>query len=268
MTQRPAGATRAACIVLVLATALIAAGSARAQAPAVDELLARVFASKQRGSYRLTADFNAVLTLHYQHRAFTALANGSFNEWQQTGEPKRRKVHIHDLRLPFLLRPFRAALKSLIEQRVETQSEDPSAFHAHDVFILDERADARYVLGGIRRDIVTEAIDRYRSSADKEDLATRRAVAKWLYTSPTMQNWIVRPGPPYALEALVDEAGLIYSLQAFYHWGRAGTTISYTLFDGHPVWREVALDLAGEPSIGEMRGQLVLTFANHCLNCP
>ncbi len=255
-------------LVLVLATALVAVAPVRAEGPTVDELLARVAASKAQGAYRMTADFNAVLTVQYQNQPFAASATGSYREWQQTGEPRRRKVRIHDLRLPLLLRPFRGALRSLIEQRLETQSEDPKSFHAHDFFILEERSGGRYVLAGVRRDIVTEAITRHKSSADKGDPATRRAVARWLYTSASMQSWIVRSGPPYAMEVLVDEDGLIYSLETLYEWGRAGTSISYMELEGRHVWKEVALNLAGDSSMGGLKGHAILTFANHCFNCP
>lgn len=269
MRNPPARVLRGLCLALAVATSLVAAGPARAQAPAIDELLIRIFASKHQTPYELTADFDALLKLTYQGGAFAALAAGSFKEWQQTGEARRRKIHIRELRLPFLLRPFRRALKNLIEQRVETQPDDPNAFHAHDFFILEERPDGRYLIAGVRRDIVTETIEHYRAIADWHDPATRRAVAKWLYTSPSMRSWIAQPGPPYAFEAIVDETGLIYALSAFYHWGRADSTFSYTWLESHPVWKEVALDLISESSgIGEMRGQLVLTFANHCLNCP
>jgi len=103
------------------------------------------------------------------------------------------------------------------------QSEDPRAFHGHDFFILSAQPDGRFVLIGIHQRIVTDAFERYGRTADRDDPATRRAVARWLYTSPTMRASLARPGPPYAFEAVVSDAGMLHSLTAFYHWGQVAT---------------------------------------------
>lgn len=241
---------------------------ARAEAPSVDALLARLFAAKHRAAYELRADFNGTLTLVVAGSRLTAVAAGTFREWHQPGEPKKRKVLLRHLHLPLLLRPFSRSLRNTIEQKIETQSEDPEAFHGHDFIILEARPDSRYTLVGIRRDIVDDAIDRYAPLIDKQDPATRRAVVKWLYTSPTMRSAIVRPGPPYAFEVAVDDAGLIYELGALYNWGRVNTKITYTMADGEPVWQEVASDVVSDLSgVGRVEGRLVLNFANHCMNC-
>ncbi len=254
-----------AAAIVVMQLLVLPAG---AEEPSVDDLLVRLFAPKHKAPFELTADFAGALTLAFGRSRLTAEAVGSFKEWHRVGEPRRRKVTIHRLDLPLLLRPFAGALRSTIEQRVEMQSEDPETFHAHDFFILEVHPEGRYVLAGVRRDIVDDAFQRYGSGVDGQDLATRRAVARWLFTSTAMHSWIVRPGPPYALEATVDAAGFLYELTALYHWGQVGTRFAYTVVSGEPVWREVVSDVMTDPTgPSSFTGQLTLTFANHCINC-
>lgn len=148
------------------------------------------------------------------------------------------------------------------------QSEDPRAFHGHDFFILSAQPDGRFVLIGIHQRIVTDAFERYGRTADRDDPATRRAVARWLYTSPTMRASLARPGPPYAFEAVVSDAGMLHSLTAFYYWGQVATGFTDVTVAGVPVWRTVTADVVSEvPGLGPVRGRLRLHFFNHCLNC-
>lgn len=269
MSRRTAGSLRGLSLVLTWVVVLAMAPPAPAQAPSVDALITRVFAPKHRTPYELTADFSGILTLIVRGSQLRAFATGSFKEWQKAGEPRRRKTSIYQLHLPAVLRPFNGALRSVLEERIEIPSEDPSAFHEHDFFILQAQPESRYVIAGVRRDIVDETIDRYNPSADKQDFATRRAVARWLYTSMAIRSGVPRPGPPYAVEAIVDEAGLIHELTAFYSWGRVSTRFAYMFLNGEPVWREVVSELIGEMSgLGSVNGRLAFILANHCMNCP
>lgn len=234
--------------------------------PTVDSLLARVFASEDKTPYELTADFSGTLTLVVRGTKTTAVATGSFVESRGADGVRKRKVNITRLDLPVLLRPFGASVRRIIEEKVETQSESPETFHEHDIFILGEQR-GRYVLVGVQRAIVEGAIDRYGKPQDKRDPEVRRRIARWLWTSPQREN-IVRPGPPYALRATVDEAGLIYELTLFYNWGEVGTRISYVEVNKQAVWRTVSADANSEVAgFGRVDGVMMLTFTNHCVNC-
>ena len=258
--------TCAATIVL-LVTALTGgiAAPARSQ-PTVDALLARIFSSEDKTPYELTADFSGTLTLLIRGAKTTAVAAGSFVESRGADGVRRRKVTVTRLDLPLLLRPFAASVRRIIEEKVEAQSETPETFHEHDLFILSEQR-GRYVLVGVQRAIVDAAIDRYGKAQDKRDPEVRRRIARWLWTSPQREN-IVRPGPPYALRATVDEAGLVYELTLFYNWGDVGTRITYIEFNKQAVWRTVSADSNSEVAgFGRVDGVMVLTFSNHCVNC-
>ena len=238
---------------------------ARSQ-PTVDTLLARLFGSEDTTPYELTADFSGTLTLVVRGAKTTAVADGSYVESRGADGVRRRKVTITRLDLPFLLRPFGASVRRIIEEKVETQSESPETFHAHDIFILGEQH-GRYVLVGVHRAIVDAAIDRYGKPQDKRDPEVRRRIAHWLWTSPQREN-IVRPGPPYALSTTVDESGLIYELTLFYNWGEVGTRIFYVEVNKQAVWRTVSADAISEVAgFGRVDGVMVLHFTNHCVNC-
>ncbi len=242
--------------------------SFRGQDVQVDTLLARVLGTEDQDTYELTADFKGAFNVVVRGSPFTAYAVGTYRETRKAGEARRRKITLQHLDLPLLLRPFSGVLQRAIEGKVELQSDNPETFYAHDIFMLEEPTGRRYVLGGVHRDIVDEAIDRYGHAGDKKDPAIRRNIARWLYTSPTMRSWIVRPGPPYALRTVIDDSGLIYDLGLFYNWGQIGTKISYLVVNGQSVWREVVTDTVSELSgHGRVDGQLTLTFSNHCLNC-
>lgn len=238
---------------------------ARSQ-PTVDSLLARVFSAEDKTPYELTADFDGTLTLIVRGTKTTAVAAGSFVESRGADGVRKRKVTITRLDLPILLRPFGNSVRRIIEEKVETQSESPETFHEHDIFILSEQR-GRYVLVGVQREIVDEAIDKYGKPQDKRDPEVRRRIARWLWTSPQREN-IVRPGPPYALRATVDEAGLIYELTLLYNWGEVGTRIAYVDLNKQAVWRTLSADAISEVAgFGRVDGVMVLNFTNHCVNC-
>lgn len=266
--RRPSVAGIFASLTIALAIALVAGGPTHAQAPAVDILLTRLFGSEDRTPYELTADFNAQLVLSVRGGRLEVNAEGTFLEWRGTDGHRRRKVTIRKLDLPLLLRPFSGSVRRVIEEKIETQAETPETFHAHDMFILTELPGTRYTLAGVHRSIVDEAIDRYGQPEYKRDTATRRKIAQWLFTAPTMREFLVHPGPPYALRAIIDEDGQLYELVLFYNWGEVSTRISYALLNGRPVWRQILADTVSDLSgIGRVDGQLVLNFFNYCANC-
>lgn len=251
-----------------LLLALIFAVPAGAQAPSVDALLARLFSTDDKTPYELTADFAGTLALSVRGSTLTAVAGGSFLEFRGTDGIKRRKVQITRLDLPVLLRPIRGTIRRVIEEKVETQAETPETFHAHDIFIHGELPGRRYILVGVHRAIVDDAIDRFGRPEDKRNVEIRRRIARWLYTAPGRRETIVRPGPPYALLVILDEAGTMYELTLFYDWGEVGTRISYASVGGQPVWRQVSADAISElAGFGRVDGKLNLTFSNHCVNC-
>lgn len=257
----PIGATA------VIATALAWAMAAPAPSqPSVDTLLARVFGSEDKTPYELTADFSGTLTLIVHGARSTAVAAGSFVESRGPDGIRKRKVDIKKLDLPVLLRPFRATVQRIIEERVETQSESPETFHEHDIFILMAQRD-RYVLVGVQRDIIDAAIDKYGTPQDKQNPEVRRLIARWLWTGPQRKR-LARPGGPYALRAVVDEQGLLYELTLYYNWGEVGTRISYVEVNRQPVWRTVAADAVSDiAGLGRVDGVMLLNFTNHCVNC-
>lgn len=255
----------AAAAVMAAAIAAGMAAPARSQ-PAVDTLLARVFRSEDKTPYELTADFSGTLTLVVRGTKLTAIAAGSFREWRGADGVRRRKVNVTQLDLPVLLRPFAASVRKIIEEKVETQSETPEAFHDHDVFILSEER-GRYTLIGVQRGIVDDTIDRYGKPQDRRDPEVRRRIARWLWTGSRRET-IVRPGPPYALRAIVDERGLIHELTLFYDWGEVGTRIAYAEVNRQPVWRSISADAISDISgFGRVDGVMILNFSNHCVNC-
>jgi hypothetical protein len=249
-------------------TVAIGAGTAvpASSQPSVDSLLARIFSSEDKTPYDLTADFDGTLTLVVRGSKTTAVAAGSFREWRGADGVRRRRVDIKKLDLPVLLRPFGGSIRRIIEEKVETQSETPETFTEHDIFILGEQQ-GRYVLIGVQRAIVDEAIKKYGKPQDGKDPEVRRRIARWLWTSPQREN-IIRPGPPYALRAVVNDGGLIYELVLYYNWGEVGTRISYIEVNKQPVWRSVSADAISDVSgMGRVNGVMTLNFTNHCLNC-
>jgi hypothetical protein len=166
------------------------------------------------------------------------------------------------------LRPFTGTLRRTLEDKVEAQADAPEAFLQHDVFIVTRLPAGRYVLAGVQRSIVTDAITRFGRAKDQEDTLTRREIARWLYTSAAMRSFLVRAGPPYAFRAVVDDTGLLHELVLSYDWGALSTKVDFVVVNGQPVARRIVADTASEVSgVGRVTGQLLLTFSNHCVNC-
>jgi hypothetical protein len=257
-------------IMVALAAALILPAAAAAQGPTVDQLLERIFGSETTDPYYETADFAARLNLNVRGVKLGATAAGSFVEFRdQKGGPIRRKIDIKQLDLPVLLRPFAGTIRRVIQEKGELQSENPGDYTDHDFFILEQRADKKYVVVGVRRDRVSQAIVRFgRGKFDKQNTDDRRAVAKWLYTSPTMKEFLQVPGGAYAAIFVTDETGRVYEQALLYDWGRVGTKITWGQASGNWVWKQLDSDVVSDVSgFGRVTGDAILTFSNHCWTC-
>ncbi len=256
-------------VAALLTAVLVMALPARAQSLTIDTLLARIFSTDDQTPYDLTANFTGTLTVGVKDGRWVGVATGSFHEWRLKGQQRHWRVSVEQLDLPTLLRPFSGPLRRAIEERAAMQSESLEALRSHELFIFAEQPGGRYVLGGIRRDLVDEAIDRYGHAADKRDPATRRAIARWLYTAPTMRDWIVRRGGPYSLQAVADDTGLVHTVTLNYNWGRLDLTFAYVTVGGHVLWREVSSAVISEiDGIGHVTGHLTLTFSQHRFAVP
>jgi hypothetical protein len=256
--------TLAAAIVLSLQTS----GAVRAQ-PSVDALIAQIFGTHDAAPYELQAHFRGAFSLTTNASSTEGTAAGLFREWRMPCEFRRWKVTVQEITLPWLLRPFSGAVRTAIEEKAEAQTEALENFRNYDVFLSEEQAGGRYALAGLRRDVVDEAITRYGKSADKQDEATRRTIAQWLVTSPSMQGWAKRPGPlPYALNVMADESGLIQEVQLFYERSQVGMKFSYIQVGELRAWKEVLSTFASSNAkgLGHLEGQLRLGFANYKLD--
>jgi hypothetical protein len=257
-------------IIAGVAAAVILPAAVAAQGPTVDQLLERIFGSETTDPYYETADFAARLNLNVRGLRLAATASGSFAEFrEQKGGPIRRKIDIKQLDLPVLLRPFAGTVRRLIQEKGELQSENPGDYTDHDFFILEQRADKKYVVVGVRRDRVSQAIARFgRGKFDKQNTDDRRAVAKWLYTSPTMKEFLQAPGGAYAAVFITDELGRVYEQALLYDWGRVGTKITWGQASGVWIWKQLDSDVVSDvPGFGRVTGDAVLTFSNHCWTC-
>lgn len=243
-------------------------GEAQPQPVTVDYLLQKLFGTDNKPVYDLTADFTGVLTVTFKNGRLVVEAEGSFHEWRSPDGSKHRHVVIRNLSVPFLLRPFVQSLRRTVAERIEAQAENPEIFYAHDLFISAELPDSVYAVTGVHRALVDEAIDRYGKPEDKADPETRRKIAQWLFTSPTMHDFIVRPGPPYALQAKIDDTGLLHELTVFYDWGQVSTHIDFVTVNGRTVWSNLVADTVSTlPGVGLVTGQLSLNLTNHCVDC-
>ncbi len=261
--------SRAICLFLpVTALSLAVSASPALGQVSVEMLIGRITSADSRDPYELSADFQATLVLVAGGSRTTGVAAGSFREFRHPSEPRRWKITVQRLDLPLLLRPFAGAVRRLIEERAESQSESIENFRSHDFFIQEERG-GQYVLAGVRRDLVDEAIDRYGQASYKADPETRRRIARWLFTSPSMRGFVVRSGPPYAMRLVVDEQGLVYESGLFYNWGEAVTKITYTTIGGHPAWHDVQSTVASEVAgLGHVDGLLSLSIRNYTIVMP
>jgi hypothetical protein len=236
---------------------------ARAQEP-VETLIAQIFGTKDAAAYELQAHVRGMFSLTTGGGFIAGKAAGTFREWRTPGF-RRWRITVQELELPWLLRPFSGAARASIEQRVEAQSEAFENLQNYDVFIFEELAGGQVVLVGLRRDLVDEAITRYGRSVDKQDVASRRTIARWLFTAPSMQTWIKRAGQPYALKVVTDESGLVHELQVSYERSQVGMKFSYLTVGDQPAWKEVLSTFANSNAkgLGHVEGQLKLGFADY-----
>lgn len=259
---------RLALLGAAMAGTLAAAGPAGAVPDLVDALLARLFGVGESAPYVLTADFSGYLFVSLGGTRLRADATGTFQEWRGSDHVRRRSVRLQTLRLPLLLRPFAGTLRRTLEEQVEAQADTPETFLQHDVFLLTALPAGRFILAGVQRSIVTDAVERFGWPEDRANTLTRREIARWLYTSPAMRGTLVRAGPPYAFRAVVDDAGLLHELILYYDWGAISTRVEFVTVSNQPVARQIVADTATELSgVGRVAGQMILTLFNHCVNC-
>ncbi len=253
---------------MVLLVALTASGVASAQALTVDVLIARLVTEPNTQPYQLTADFTTRATLNMSTGKFTVAAVGTMIESRTAGlDPRRRKATITKMDVPLLLRPFSNSIRQTLTDMIETERRFAEFVPLFDIFIQQELGGGRFMLGGVRQDIVTEVMTKYGQAAYTKDPIARRAIARWLF-APSQRASIVRGGASYAVSALVDEAGLVHQLTLFYEWGVLGNRFSFVTVGGRSFWREVVGDTSTElTSIGRVDGVIVIQFSNHCLNC-
>ena len=251
--------------VLVLATQV--ALPTRAQ-ESVETLITQIFGTKDSAAYELQAHVHGMFSLTTGSGFIAGTAAGNFREWRVPGGSRRWRVTVQELQLPWLLRPFSKTIRASIEKKVEEQSEAFQSFRDYDVFIPDEQTGGQTVLVGLRRDLVDEAITRFGRSADMQDVASRREIAEWLFTAPSMQSWIRRGGQPYALKVVTDETGLVQELQVFYERSQVGMKFTYLTIGAQPAWKEVLSTFANSNAkgLGRLEGQLKLGFADHKLD--
>ncbi|MBM3470853.1 MAG: hypothetical protein FJX73_08695 [Armatimonadetes bacterium] len=249
---------------------LLLAVPALAQGLSIDALVSRILADPNPQPYTMAADFTARMVFNMTTGRISVYAAGTLLESRAAlGEPRRRKATLTRLDIPLLLRPFSSSIRRTVTDLVEAEPRPGEFLPTQDVFIVEERAGGRTLVGGVRQDIVTDTMTRYGQTANLRDPASRRAIARWLW-SPTQRASIVRGGPgPYMLSALVDEAGLLYQLSLFYDWGELSNRFAFASVGGRPFWREVITDTSSEfMGLGRVDATIALQISNHCLNCP
>jgi hypothetical protein len=256
--------------VTCISTLIAAAQPARGEHISIDALLARMLQEPHPEPYTLTADFTAAIAMRFPGGSLAAGATGSFIQSRSAaGQPSRRKATISRLDLPLALQPFSEIIRRFIVDLVEAEHRPGDHLPQHDIFIVEARAPGRHLIGGVRTDIVTQAMIRYGRAALVDDIAVRRAIARWLW-SPIQRPAIVRPGPgPYMIAAVVDGEGLVHELVLSYDWGQVGSRISFVAVGGRPFWREAVINSSFKPGgVGRVDARMVLRFQNHCLDCP
>lgn len=254
-------------VAAVVALAVLGGLPAYAQTPIEDpERIVRLLDQRTGPSYELTSEFKGALTLWLGDGRYVVAAWGQVRESRRAGEARKVDATVLKIHLPLLLRPAAGSVASVIEQLIETQAEDARNLTSHDVVLLEKRRDGRFYLGGIRHDIVDEAIARYRAGVDAEDPFVRRAIARWLLTTPSMRQWIRRSGPPYAFGALIDEAGHLFESAVSYDWGEVGNKVSYTSVQDIAAWQQLTLNVTGQvKGLGQVTGRLEMSFSDHRL---
>lgn len=256
-------------LLFALCAAMLCVPVAEAQRITIDALLQRVYTEPNPEPFTMAADFKADFTLSLASGKFTVRTAGTIVESRAVhGEFKRRKATVTRIDMPLVLRPFAGAIRKSLTDLIEVEQRPGEILPAQDLFIAEERPDGRYLIGGVRKDIVTQSMRRYNQAANLDDNDARRAIARWLW-SPSQRASIVRPGGPYMLTALVDENGLVHQLTLAYEWGQVSNKITFVTIGGHAFWREVLSETSSEMAgMGRVDGNLVLQVANHCLNCP
>lgn len=253
---------------VALWTTLLIATVVHAQGMSVDMLLARVTTEPDQQPYTLTADFTARLMLNIPTGVVPITGAGSLVESRPAvGQSRQRRVTVTSLQVPILLRPFSSGVRDALKNMIESEPKAVEFLHTLDVFVVDELPGGRYQVGGVRQDIVTEVITKYRQTAMLRDVTARRAIAKWLH-SPSQRASIVRGGGVYMLTAVVDEAGVVHDLTLFYEWGHIRSQATFVTIGGRSFWKDVASDTSTlVAGLGRVDGHLVLHITNHCLNC-
>jgi hypothetical protein len=247
---------------------LVCAGLAQAQTVTVDSLIAKVVSEPNPQPYTLTADFSASLVMTLSTGKVPVHAVGTLFETRTvSGQPRTRKATVTRVDLPVLLRPFSNSVRTILAGLIEAEQKPAELVPTLDIFIQEERNDGRYLLGGVRQDIVTEIMTKYNQQALLKDPTARRAFARWLF-SPSQRPTIVRSGPAYAMATTVDDAGLVHHLTLFFDWGQVSSRLTFVMVGGRPFWREVTSEGTSEiPGLGRVFGTMVLQVTNHCLNC-
>lgn len=254
-------------VAAILMLAARPAVPSRAQ-ESVDALIAQIFGAKDAAAYELQAHVRGMFALTTGSGYIAGTAAGNFVEWRIPGGSRRWRVTVQSLELPWFLRPFSGTVRASIEKKVEEQSEAFQSFRDYEVFISDEQAGDNTILIGVRRDLVDEAITRFGRSVDMKDVATRREIAEWLFTAPSMQSWIKRAGQPYALKVVTDESGLVHELQVYYERSQVRMQFTYLTVGTQPAWKEVLSTFANSNAkgLGRVEGQLKLGFADYKLD--
>lgn len=253
---------------VVLGSTLLIATVACAQGVNVDLLLARVITEPDQQPYTLSADFTAHLKLNITTGTVPITAAGSlFESRPAAGEARRRRVTTTSLQIPILLRPFSSQIRDALKNMIESEPKAAEFLHNLDVFVVDELPGGRYTVGGVRQDIVTEVMTKYKQTALLRDVTARRAIAKWLH-SPSQRASIVRGGGVYMLTAVVDEVGVVHDLTLLYDWGHIRSQTTFMTIGGRSFWKDVNSDTSTlVAGLGRVDGHLVLNITNHCLNC-
>ncbi len=253
-----------ALVVLVLTIPSLAQGLS------IDTLIARILTDPYPQPYTMTADFSARMIFNMTTGRIDVFAAGTILESRAAaGEPRRRKATLTRLDIPLLLRPFASSIRRTVTDLVEAEPRPAEFLPTMDVFIVEERPGGRALVGGVRQDIVTDTMVRYNQAANLKDPASRRAIARWLWSPPKRPS-IVRGGPgPYMISAMADEAGLLHQLSLFYDWGELSNRFAFASVSGRPFWREIVTDTSSEfVGLGRVDATIALQITNHCLNCP
>ncbi len=250
------------CITLLIATVAFAQGMS------VDLLVARAISEPDQQPFTLNADFTSRMLLNISTGTVPITGAGSLVESRPAaGEPRRRRVTVTSLQVPLLLRPFTSAVRDALKNMIESEPKAAEFLQNLDVFVVEEMPGGRYQVGGVRQDIVTEVMTKYKQTALLRDVTTRRAIAKWLH-APSQRASIVRGGGAYMLSAIVDESGVVHDLTLFYEWGHIRSQATFVTIGGRSFWKEVHSDTSTlVAGMGRVDGRLVLNITNHCLNC-